>query len=102
MGRYVARRLLLTIPVLLGASFLIFAMVYALPGDPIAALIGDRRISPAVVAELKERYNLNDPLLVQYGKFLGRALHLWNPAATAGRRSVTIGGCGVARSSTSA
>ena len=42
MGRYVARRLLLTIPVLIGASFLIFAMVYALPGDPIRALAGDR------------------------------------------------------------
>ena len=46
MGRYVARRLLLTIPVLIGASFLIFAMVYALPGDPIRAL--GRR--PAAVA----------------------------------------------------
>ena len=70
MGRYVARRLLLTIPVLLGSTFLIFAMVYALPGDPIAALAGDRPLAPAVVAELKERYNLNDPLLVQYGKYL--------------------------------
>ena len=35
MGRYVARRLLLAIPVLLGASFIVFALVYALPGDPI-------------------------------------------------------------------
>ena len=66
MGRYVARRLLLTIPVLLGASFLIFAMVYALPGDPIRALAGDRPLPPAVVAQLHERYNLNDPLVVQY------------------------------------
>lgn len=71
MGRYVARRALLTIPVLLGASFLIFAMVYALPGDPIRALGGDRPLSPAVVAELRERFNLNDPLLVQYVKWLG-------------------------------
>ena len=71
MGRYVARRLLLTIPVLIGSTFLIFAMVYALPGDPIASLVGDRRISPAVVAELERRYNLNDPLLVQYGKYVG-------------------------------
>ncbi len=70
MGRYVARRLLLTIPVLLGASFLIFAMVYALPGDPIRALGGDRPISPAVVAELRERFNLNDPLYVQYWEYL--------------------------------
>ena len=71
MGRYIARRLLLTIPVLIGSTFLIFAMVYALPGDPIASLVGDRRISPAVVAELERRYNLNDPLLVQYGKYVG-------------------------------
>jgi ABC-type dipeptide/oligopeptide/nickel transport system permease component len=70
MGRYIARRLLLTIPVLLGATFLVFAMVYALPGDKIAALAGDRPLAPAVVAELKERYNLNDPLYVQYGKYM--------------------------------
>jgi oligopeptide transport system permease protein len=71
MGRYIARRFLLTIPVLLGASFLIFAMVYALPGDPIRALAGDRPLSPAVMAQLKEDFNLNDPLLVQYAKYLG-------------------------------
>ena len=71
MGRYVARRLLLTIPVLIGASFLIFAMVYALPGDPIRALAGDRPLSPGVVAELRQEFNLNDPLMVQYGKYIG-------------------------------
>ncbi len=54
MGRYIARRLLLTIPVLVGASFLIFALVYALPGDPIRALGGERPLSPAVVAQLRE------------------------------------------------
>jgi oligopeptide transport system permease protein len=70
MGRYVARRLLLTIPVLLGASFLIFTMVYALPGDPIRALGGDRPLSPSVIAELRERFNLNDPLYVQYWEYL--------------------------------
>lgn len=70
MGRYVARRLLLTIPVLIGASFLIYAMVYALPGDPIRALAGDRPLSPAVQAELREEFNLNDPFLVQYGKYV--------------------------------
>ncbi|SFO01983.1 oligopeptide transport system permease protein [Geodermatophilus obscurus] len=70
MGRYVARRLLLTIPVLLGASFLIFSMVYALPGDPIRALGGDRPLSPAVIAELRDRFHLNDPLYVQYWEYL--------------------------------
>jgi oligopeptide transport system permease protein len=74
MGRYVARRLLLTIPVLIGASFLIFSMVYALPGDPIRALAGDRPLPPAVMAQLRENFNLNDPLLVQYLKYVGNLL----------------------------
>jgi oligopeptide transport system permease protein len=74
MGRFVLRRLLLTIPVLLGASFLIFAMVYALPGDPVRALAGDRPLAPAVVAQLRADYNLNDPLIVQYVKYLGNFL----------------------------
>ncbi len=74
MGRYVARRLLLTIPVLIGASFLIFALVYALPGDPIRALGGDRPLSPAVVAQLREEFNLNDPLVIQYLKYVGDLL----------------------------
>jgi oligopeptide transport system permease protein len=74
MGRYVARRLLLTIPVLIGASFLIFALVYALPGDPIRALGGDRPLSPAVVAQLREEFNLNDPLVIQYVKYVGDLL----------------------------
>jgi oligopeptide transport system permease protein len=75
MGRFVIRRLLLTIPVLLGASFLIFAMVYALPGDPIRALAGDRPLAPAVVAQLRADYNLNDPLIVQYFKYLANLAH---------------------------
>jgi oligopeptide transport system permease protein len=74
MGRYVARRLLLAIPVLIGASFLIFAMVYALPGDPIRALGGDRPLPPGVVAQLRAEYNLDDPLLVQYVKYVGNLL----------------------------
>ncbi len=71
MGRYVARRLLLTIPVLLGASFLIFAMVYALPGDPIRALGGDRPLPPADVAQQRDDFNLKDPLYLQYVKYIG-------------------------------
>jgi ABC-type dipeptide/oligopeptide/nickel transport system permease component len=70
MARYIARRLLMAIPVLIGASFLIFAMVFALPGDPIRALGGDRPLSQAVQAQLRSEYNLDDPLPVQYGKYV--------------------------------
>ena len=71
MARYIARRLLLAIPVLLGASFLIFTMVFALPGDPVRALGGDRPISAAVAAQLRAEYNLDDSLPVQYVKYIG-------------------------------
>lgn len=70
MARYVARRLLQLIPVLFGATFLIYAMVYAIPGDPIRALFGERPVSPSTVQVLRERYNLDDPLLVQYWEYI--------------------------------
>lgn len=71
MGRYIARRALQLIPVLLGATLILFVTVYAIPGDPIRALSGDRPLPESVQAELRDRYNLDDPLLVQYGKYMG-------------------------------
>ena len=71
MGTYIIRRLLQMIPVILGATFLIFAMVFALPGDPLAGKCGERPCPPAYAAAFREKYNLNDPLPVQYGKYLG-------------------------------
>ena len=71
MAGYIVKRLLQVIPVFLGTTFLIFAVVYALPGDPIAALGGGKQhLSPSVYNELRQRYNLDDPLLVQYGKYM--------------------------------
>jgi len=70
VGRYVIRRLLETIPVFFGATFLIFAMVFALPGDPLRRLAGEKPLTPAVQRALEEEYNLADPLPVQYGKYV--------------------------------
>ena len=72
MGKYIVRRILQMIPVILGATFIIFAMVFALPGDPTAGKCGDRPCSAEYVANFREEHNLNDPLLVQYGKYLGK------------------------------
>jgi peptide/nickel transport system permease protein/oligopeptide transport system permease protein len=74
LGRYVIRRLLQLIPVFFGATFLIFTMVFALPGDPIRALAGERPLAEATQNELRDRYNLNDPLPVQYGKYVVNVL----------------------------
>ena len=71
MGRYVIRRLLQMIPVFFGATFLIYAMVFLIPGDPIRALFGERSVSEVTVNAIRDRYNLNDPLIVQYLKYIG-------------------------------
>jgi len=70
MVRYLGRRLLQALPVFFGATLLIYFMVFALPGDPILALGGDRGISDALAAQLREKYNLDRPFIVQYLLFL--------------------------------
>ena len=70
MLRYIGRRLLQVIPVFLGATFLIYAMVFAMPGDPVAALAGERNLSPAVIAQLRAQYHLDQPFLTQYLLYL--------------------------------
>jgi peptide/nickel transport system permease protein len=69
MLRYLIRRLLLTIPVLLGVATLVFALIHFIPGDPAQAMLGEGA-SPADVAQLRERLGLDRPLLAQYASFL--------------------------------
>jgi peptide/nickel transport system permease protein len=69
MLRYVVRRLLLLIPILLGVSILIFFWVHALPGNPASALLGERA-TPELVQQYKERYGLDRPLPLQYVDYL--------------------------------
>ncbi|QNF94845.1 ABC transporter permease [Janibacter sp. YB324] len=69
MGKYIVRRLLQMIPVIIFSTFLIYAMVFAMPGDPTAGKCGERPCPPAYIAEFNEKYHLNDPLLVQYYEY---------------------------------
>lgn len=71
---YIARRLLQMIPVFLGASLLIYAMAFVSGGDPIAAISGDKPLSPAVAAQLRAQYNLDKPLIVQWLIYIGNLL----------------------------
>lgn len=70
MLRYIGRRLLQVIPVLIGATLLIYALVFLMPGDPIKALGGDRGLSEAAEAALRAKYNLDQPFLIQYLLYL--------------------------------
>jgi peptide/nickel transport system permease protein len=63
--RYIVRRLLLLIPILIGVSLLIFLWIRALPGSPAEALLGERA-TPALVKAYREKYGLNKPLIEQY------------------------------------
>jgi peptide/nickel transport system permease protein len=69
MLRYVVRRLLLLVPILIGVSILIFFWVHALPGNPASALLGERA-TPELVKQYKERYGLDKPLPVQYWDYV--------------------------------
>lgn len=71
MGKYVVRRLLQMVPVVLGTTFLIYAMVFAL-GDPTVGRCGERPCPASYVAAFRAEYNLDKPLLVQYVLYLGK------------------------------
>lgn len=69
MYQYIARRLLLTVPVVLGVAILVFAMIRLIPGDPARAIAGVQA-SPEFVQQVRVRYALDEPLPVQFGIFL--------------------------------
>jgi len=71
MVNYIIRRLLLAIPVLLGASFLVFISIRFIPGDPAVAIAGELA-TPAYIAQVRQDMGLDEPLLVQYGIYLQR------------------------------
>lgn len=74
MLTFIARRLLLLVPILFGVSLVIFLMVHLVPGDPIQIMFG-RGASGANLAQLRHAYGLDDPLPIQYLHFLGNLLH---------------------------
>jgi peptide/nickel transport system permease protein len=68
---FIARRFLLALPVLFGASLASFALLYILPGDPASFVLGDSA-TPAQLAALRHRLDLDQPVPVQYLLWLGR------------------------------
>jgi peptide/nickel transport system permease protein len=73
MLRYIARRILIAIPTLIIVSVLVFALQKLLPGDPVLTMAGEER-DPQVLAFLREKYRLDDPIPVQYFAWISAAL----------------------------
>ena len=88
MLRFIVRRLVQLVPILLGLSVLLFAWLRALPGGPAQAALGERA-TPEDIARYNEVFGLDQPVLVQYGKFVGRALQLDFGTSSRTGRAVT-------------
>jgi peptide/nickel transport system permease protein len=73
MTRYIVNRLLQTIPVVLGVSILVFSMLHLVPGDPIMVMFAETGASGRQIEEVRQRLGLNDPLHVQYFRYMTRA-----------------------------
>lgn len=73
MKKYICRRLLMMIPVLLGISFVVFGLLELSPGDPAQVILG-QRATPESIAQLREEMGLNAPFLVRYVKYIAGVL----------------------------
>jgi len=72
MSKYLLRRVLLLIPTIIGMSLLIFLMVRLMPGDIVDAMVGqDPNYTPEAKAALRQSFGLNDPIPVQYMRWVG-------------------------------
>jgi oligopeptide transport system permease protein len=73
VGKYIIRRLLQMIPVIIGVTFIIYVSVYSL-GDPTVGRCGERACPPGYIAKFRAEYNLDKPLIVQYLLYMGDLL----------------------------
>lgn len=74
MTAFLARRFLIAIPTILLISIFVFGLQKLLPGDPVLAMAGEER-DPELIELLREKYHLNKPIPIQYGYWIGGALH---------------------------
>src|SRR5436305_12351159 len=88
MLRFVVRRLLLLVPILLGVSLLVFLWIRALPGSPAQALLGERA-TPQTIAQVRHQYHLDRPVYEQYWGYLQTLFHGDLGVSTTSRRTVT-------------
>lgn len=71
MFRLILHRLAFALPIIIGASFITFSILYFVPGDPVITMLGDKANDRELVEKLRHELKLDDPFLVRYGRFLG-------------------------------
>lgn len=75
MIKYLIRRLLIAIPVIVIVSVLVFSMLHMMPGDPVMVMMRGTNATPEQIETIRKELGLDDPIHVQYGKYMWRALH---------------------------
>src|SRR6266545_2198403 len=89
MLRFIVRRLLLLVPILLGLSILVFAWIRALPGSPAESLLGERA-TPEIIKRTRHQYGLDRPIYVQYWRYLDETVHFDLGTSIATSRKITF------------
>ena len=74
MLTYVGRRILAVVPVLFGVTLAVFSMLFLVPGDPVKIMLAEFVTTPEQIARMRAQLHLDEPVLVQYGRFVGNAL----------------------------
>ena len=74
MLTYVGRRILAVVPVLFGVTLAVFSMLFLVPGDPVKIMLAEFVTTPDQIAQMRAQLHLDEPLLKQYGRFVGNAL----------------------------
>lgn len=79
LRRYILTRIVLTLPMVFILGSLVFLIMRVLPGDPVSSALGPKG-TPAMIQQIRSQLGLNDPMIVQYGRFLGNmvTLHFGN------------------------
>ena len=74
MLTYVGRRILAVVPVLFGVTLAVFSMLFLVPGDPVKIMLAEFVTTPEQIARMRAQLHLDEPVLAQYGRFVGNAL----------------------------
>ena len=74
MLTYVGRRILAVVPVLFGVTLAVFSMLFLVPGDPVKIMLAEFVTTPDQIARMRAQLHLDEPVLQQYGRFVGNAL----------------------------
>src|SRR5499433_1444693 len=90
MLTWILRRVLAVVPVLFGVTLAVFSMLFLVPGDPVKMMLAEFVTTPDQIAQMRAQLHLDEPILAQYGRFVGNALRGDLGTSIRSRRPVAV------------